>query len=215
MNAALQALMHCRPFVRFFSTPEMLQDNPNDAIGVVKHMAELTRKVWKGPTPAVSPVAILRDIWRINPNFRGYAQQDSQEFIRCLLDTLHEALKGDRQPDNNNDIRLVTNLTGERPTHHRVKSSNPRKRKRAPDHEKFGSIVSDIFQGILHSEIQCTQCQATSITENAFYDLSLEIPVEKNALQRVEAERDVTPMPRPGIFRHFCKPLASLPNPFG
>ncbi|KAI4895781.1 hypothetical protein NFI96_011551, partial [Prochilodus magdalenae] len=41
----------------------------------------------------VVPTNLFQGIKAVNPMFRGYSQQDSQEFLRCLMDQLHEELK--------------------------------------------------------------------------------------------------------------------------
>ncbi|CAG0912375.1 unnamed protein product [Notodromas monacha] len=41
----------------------------------------------------VAPWGVLRGIRMVNPTFRGYHQQDSQEFMRCFMDQLHEETK--------------------------------------------------------------------------------------------------------------------------
>lgn len=39
------------------------------------------------------PANLFQGIKTVNPTFRGYSQQDAQEFLRCLMDLLHEELK--------------------------------------------------------------------------------------------------------------------------
>ncbi|KAB0403872.1 hypothetical protein E2I00_010706, partial [Balaenoptera physalus] len=41
----------------------------------------------------VVPTNLFQGIKTVNPTFRGYSQQDAQEFLRCLMDLLHEELK--------------------------------------------------------------------------------------------------------------------------
>uniref|UniRef100_A0A6I8MXW1 Ubiquitin carboxyl-terminal hydrolase 33 n=1 Tax=Ornithorhynchus anatinus TaxID=9258 RepID=A0A6I8MXW1_ORNAN len=45
---------------------------------------------WPG---SVVPTNLFQGIKTVNPAFRGYSQQDAQEFLRCLMDLLHEELK--------------------------------------------------------------------------------------------------------------------------
>ncbi|MEJ1276880.1 ubiquitin specific peptidase 33 [Cricetulus griseus] len=45
---------------------------------------------WPG---SVVPANLFQGIKTVNPTFRGYSQQDAQEFLRCLMDLLHEELK--------------------------------------------------------------------------------------------------------------------------
>merc|ERR1740138_841421 len=52
-----------------------------------------------------SPEDILRSVQQLNPVFQGYAQQDSQEFLRCVLDNMHEELRREVPDDLNGFLR--------------------------------------------------------------------------------------------------------------
>ncbi|XP_053103903.1 ubiquitin carboxyl-terminal hydrolase 33 isoform X1 [Hemicordylus capensis] len=93
MNAALQALSNCPPLTQFFldcGTLARTDKKPAICRSYYKLMTELWHKSRPG---AVVPTNLFQGIKTVNPTFRGYSQQDAQEFLRCLMDLLHEELK--------------------------------------------------------------------------------------------------------------------------
>nr|AAI11887.1 Ubiquitin specific peptidase 44 [Mus musculus]BAC40148.1 unnamed protein product [Mus musculus] len=53
----------------------------------------LFQVMWSGEWALVSPFAMLHSVWRLIPAFRGYAQQDAQEFLCELLDKIQRELE--------------------------------------------------------------------------------------------------------------------------
>ena len=104
-------------------------------------------------------------ISRINPIFMGYDQQDAQEFLRTLIDSMHEALKK-KEPISNN-----LNTT--------------KKEKEFVER----SIISDIFRGHFISQIQCTGCNTISSVREPFYDISLDLPSSSD-LYRIRNKKE-------------------------
>lgn len=49
--------------------------------------------MWSGKWALVSPFSMLHCVWRLIPTFRGYAQQDAQEFLCELLDKVQQELE--------------------------------------------------------------------------------------------------------------------------
>lgn len=143
MNGALQALSNCQQLTRFIL----------DCSGYIKRTglcysySQLIREIWdvKRQQYAV-PSNIIRGIRSIYPAFRGYTQQDTQEFLRCFLEQLHEELK------------------------------QPACGKTKKKEKKFKSIVSDTFNFKILSSVQCSNCINVSTTKETFKDLSLPIP---------------------------------------
>ncbi|XP_061695015.1 ubiquitin carboxyl-terminal hydrolase 33 [Syngnathoides biaculeatus] len=93
MNAALQALSNCPPLTQFFiECGGLVRTDKKPAL--CKSYQKLVCDLWHKNRPSyVVPTNLFQGIKAINPMFRGYSQQDSQEFLRCLMDQLHEELK--------------------------------------------------------------------------------------------------------------------------
>ncbi|XP_068822470.1 ubiquitin carboxyl-terminal hydrolase 33 isoform X4 [Capricornis sumatraensis] len=93
MNAALQALSNCPPLTQFFlDCGGLARTDKKPAI--CKSYLKLMTELWHKSRPgSVVPTTLFQGIKTVNPTFRGYSQQDAQEFLRCLMDLLHEELK--------------------------------------------------------------------------------------------------------------------------
>ncbi|RKO89936.1 hypothetical protein BDK51DRAFT_26961 [Blyttiomyces helicus] len=121
MNVVLQTLCHTSPFKAYYlrdvetvpslsegsptpppasprSSPRIAAASKRAAVGDVKDISiwsefcRLLRDMWTGSAVTVSPTAFFDAVWAIVPMFRGYQEQDAQEFIRYLLDRIHHEL---------------------------------------------------------------------------------------------------------------------------
>uniref|UniRef100_A0A8B9PRW1 Ubiquitin carboxyl-terminal hydrolase n=1 Tax=Apteryx owenii TaxID=8824 RepID=A0A8B9PRW1_APTOW len=93
MNAALQALSNCPPLTHFFLDCGALARTDKKP-AICKSYLKLMTELWHKSRPgSVVPTGLFQGIKTVNPTFRGYSQQDAQEFLRCLMDLLHEELK--------------------------------------------------------------------------------------------------------------------------
>ncbi|KAG5450555.1 Ubiquitin carboxyl-terminal hydrolase 20 [Clonorchis sinensis] len=92
LNAALQALSNCPQVTEHF-----LQCSGIDLdcrFHLASYYLDFLANVWlNSRSMIVSPSSILREIKYWYPMFSGYAQHDSQEFLRVFLNRLHDELK--------------------------------------------------------------------------------------------------------------------------
>lgn len=167
MNSALQALLSTTPLRRaFLGPPGMLlpvRNNNRELQHLLDDYYTLVDAVWTGKVAsAYVPKALHGQIGRINPLFRGYAQHDSQELLRTLLDSLHEILK------RKDYARYKAPATPPQPNKTTGKIPAP--------HYPEESFISDIFEGKLLSTVTCGNCHRKSNTTDRFFDLSLSLP---------------------------------------
>ncbi|XP_076015956.1 ubiquitin carboxyl-terminal hydrolase 44 isoform X2 [Genypterus blacodes] len=132
-------------------------------ISLCHELHTLFQVMWSGKWALVSPFAMLHSVWQLIPAFRGYAQQDAQEFLCELLDKVQHELES----------------TGT----HTTTAGVPQKRLI----KQVLNVVNTIFHGQLLSQVTCLACDHLSVTVEPFWDLSLEFPERYHSNSRESA----------------------------
>ncbi|XP_007540509.1 ubiquitin carboxyl-terminal hydrolase 44 [Poecilia formosa] len=132
-------------------------------ISLCHELHTLFQVMWSGKWALVSPFAMLHSVWQLIPAFRGYAQQDAQEFLCELLDKVQQELENTGKHTNTAGVpqkRLIKQVL---------------------------SVVNTIFHGQLLSQVTCLACSHRSNTVEPFWDLSLEFPERYHSNSRESA----------------------------
>ncbi|XP_049760916.1 ubiquitin carboxyl-terminal hydrolase 8 isoform X2 [Elephas maximus indicus] len=167
MNSILQCLCNAPHLADYFNRNCYQNDiNRSNLLGHKGEVAEefgiIMKALWTGQYRYVSPKDFKITIGKINDQFAGYNQQDSQELLLFLMDGLHEDLnKADnrkRHKEENND-----HLDDFKAAEHAWQK-----------HKQLNeSIIVALFQGQFKSTVQCLTCHKKSRTFEAFMYLSL------------------------------------------
>ncbi|XP_028854549.1 ubiquitin carboxyl-terminal hydrolase 49 [Denticeps clupeoides] len=192
MNSILQVLSHLRKFRECFltldlcETEELLARTNRSPVGVAgapgparpgisrpstrqqlslcHELHTLFRVMWSGRWSLVSPFAMLHSVWSLIPAFRGYDQQDAQEFLCELLDKVQQELETE-----GSKRRIVSPQTQKKLSKQVLK------------------VLNTIFHGQLLSQVTCLSCKHKSNTVEPFWDLSLEFPERYHSLDKSAA----------------------------
>ncbi|XP_042543794.1 ubiquitin carboxyl-terminal hydrolase 8 isoform X1 [Dipodomys spectabilis] len=167
MNSILQCLCNAPHLADYFNRNCYQDDiNRSNLLGHKGEVAEefgiIMKALWTGQYRYISPRDFKVTIGKINDQFAGYSQQDSQELLLFLMDGLHEDLnKADnrkRYKEENND-----HLDDFKAAEHAWQK-----------HKQLNeSIIVTLFQGQFKSTVQCLTCHKKSRTFEAFMYLSL------------------------------------------
>ncbi|XP_057975187.1 ubiquitin carboxyl-terminal hydrolase 8-like [Malania oleifera] len=169
MNSAIQCLAHTTKLVDYFFGDYRKDINYENPLGMRGELAlafgDLLRKLWVPGAAPVAPRMFKLKLASFAPQFSGFNQHDSQEFLAFLLDGLHEDLN-------------------------RVKSkpyTEARDADDCPDEEiadeywqnhlaRNDSVIVDVCQGQYRSTLVCPVCKKLSVTFDPFMYLSLPLP---------------------------------------
>lgn len=174
MNAIIQSLNNSPLLANFFANGTYARGlNTKSTQGsqgfVSRSFANLLKNLSVGLHMKVRPYDFFNTFSSIFTLFQGNDQQDAHEFLRILLDSLHEDMN--RQEDSQTTKTITLN--------------NPEldaERQASKDHwEKIqgsiGSVISDICGGQTRNRIVCKNCQSSIVIFEMIMDLSLPIPI--------------------------------------
>ena len=118
MNTGIQCLSNCELLTKYFLEKHYVnfinKDNPIGSGGeIVEKYAQLINHLWYGNRECVSPIQFKKAFGKMYEAFNGSRQQDTQEFISYLLDTLHEDLNKVLKKPYIETKDLPSNLTDE------------------------------------------------------------------------------------------------------
>ncbi|XP_043990240.1 ubiquitin carboxyl-terminal hydrolase 8 isoform X1 [Gambusia affinis] len=167
MNSILQCLCNTPRMADYFNNNFYLEDiNRSNILGHKGEVAEefgvIMKALWAGLYKCISPRDFKSTIGKINDQFSGCDQQDSQELLLFLMDGLHEDLnKADnrkRYKEEENDHLDDQNAANVAWNKHKLLNE---------------SIIVALFQGQFKSTVQCLTCHRKSRTFETFMYLSL------------------------------------------
>ena len=159
MNCILQCLSHTLPLRQFYVSDDYRQylNNRGDLSTAFK---DVMIKLWNTTLEySVDPYDLKREVRAKTDIFSDNRQHDAHEFLRFLLNELHEEInraseEGRKSPADNETLgeACARYLTWE------------------------DSRISQLFSGLLRSDVCCSICNNQSTAYIPFMDLSLPIP---------------------------------------
>jgi ubiquitin carboxyl-terminal hydrolase 4/11/15 len=178
MNSALQCIRATEELTAFFLEnrwkTELNGDNPLGHNGqIARCYAGFLDSVYQPGQSSFAPRNFKSVLSRCGPQFSGYGQQDSQEFMSFLVDALHEDLnRVHKKPYTENpdsDDKTVND-----PEAVKALGEIYRKNFRA----RNDSVVMDLFNGFYKNTMVCPVCDKVSITFDPYSLLTLQLPIE-------------------------------------
>ncbi|XP_067307006.1 ubiquitin carboxyl-terminal hydrolase 2a isoform X2 [Pseudorasbora parva] len=168
MNSILQCLSNTqslRDYCLHNSHRRDLNNNSRTNTALMEEFAKLIQTMWtSSSSEAVSPSEFKTQIQRFAPRFVGYNQQDAQEFLRFLLDGLHNEVN-----------RVTVRPRGNIEDFDHLSDEEKGKKMWSKYLEREDSKIVDLFVGQLKSSLTCSECGYCSTVFDPFWDLSLPI----------------------------------------
>ncbi|XP_066476726.1 ubiquitin carboxyl-terminal hydrolase 35 [Tiliqua scincoides] len=150
MNSIIQALFMASDFRR--SVMNLAENNSQPLMAKLQWLFAFLEHSQR---PAISPETFFSASWP--PWFTRGAQQDCSEYLKYLLDRLHEEERTGRRIYQKLKESTMISQPGQR-------------------HSTNKTLVERMFGGKITTKIRCLKCLKVSSKEEAFTDLSLAFP---------------------------------------
>ena len=212
MNSSIACISNCTELTYYFLCGDYKKDinkeNENGMQGeLAKKWGELLYKYWVQNTEVGNPQEFKYTIGQKAVRFKGYGQQDSNEFMNIFLDFLNEDL-------NSTTIKEYVELDEKKDNESDEECS---RRFWESNLKRNDSIITDLFCGQFKSTIICPKCNWISITFEPFYSLNL--PIKRNKRKQNKQfiyknldEYQFFYIPKYGIRNTYKIEIKDIPN---
>ena len=169
MNATLQCLSNTKKLTDFF-LKNFKDDDPKKIMS--NEYYKVIKNLWKRENNKMSysPYSFKEVLSKENPLFAGIAANDSKDLINFLLERFHQELNIINNNINNNVNDNLLNLD--------QTNENLMLKSFLDEYtQKFNSIISNLFYGILETKSQCKGCNMIKFNFQVFS--FIEFPLEQ------------------------------------
>ncbi|XP_053241109.1 ubiquitin carboxyl-terminal hydrolase 35 isoform X1 [Podarcis raffonei] len=172
MNSIIQALFMASDFRR-----SVLSLAENTSQPLMAKLRWLFAFLEHSQRPAISPESFFSASWP--PWFTRGAQQDCSEYLKYLLDRLHEEERtGRRIYQKLKESTLISQAEQQQPA--------------------SKTLIEKMFGGRIKTKIRCLKCLKVSSREEAFTDLSLAFPPADNHVPIASSSTSLLPVEEMG-----------------
>ena len=178
MNSAIQCLSSVEELTKYFLLKKYSEEiNKTNKSGAKGKIAEayysLISELWNGNSKYINPWDFRHIFVSFVKQFAGFSQQDSDEMLTFVLDSLHEDL-------NRVKVKPYSEL--------KEKSENETEEEASlrwwKNHiERENSIIVDLFHGQFKSVVKCPECDKISTIYDPFMNLGLPIPSAQSKMR--------------------------------
>ncbi|PWA32329.1 hypothetical protein CCH79_00012022 [Gambusia affinis] len=158
----------CPPVETNLSQLTVVLSSPDPLTAAMIHFLQSMKESGKGP---INPKVLFNQLCQKAPRFKGYQQQDSQELLHYLLDSI--------RVEETKRVKAAILKAFNNPTE---KTADEETKRQVKAYGKEGvkmTFVDRIFVGELTNTIMCEECEHISTVKEAFIDISLPIIEER------------------------------------
>ena len=180
MNSCIACLSNTTELTFYFLKGDYLKDiNEENQLGIQGELAkcwgELLKQYWIEGTKVGDPSDIKNTIGKKAERFRGYGQQDSNEFMSVFLDFLNEDLNKTTKKEYKELKEKGENESDE----------DCSKRFWEFNLNRNNSIITDLFCGQFKSTITCPECGWINITFDPFDIINLPLLTQVKKILKI------------------------------
>jgi len=203
MNSSIACISNCVELTYYFLSGDYKKDiNKENKLGMggrlAKSWGSLLHQYWVEKTRVGNPAEFKKTLGDKVKMFRGFGQQDSNEFMNFFIDYLNEDLNGTTQ-------KPYVQLESKKPDETDEECA---KRFWECNLRRNDSIITDLFCGQYKSTIICPECGNINITFDPFNTLTLPLVNKKEEINNINDDYEYI-----DEFHIFYVPKYSIRKP--